>query len=144
MATLVARGHYSARHGLCRFSGANRPNGISCRRVRFAHLDTSFVALQTATQETELKVLADLQSAEDVISSPDGAFSGLVNELFTPLDQAWYQASEALLSADHAFDAAAVSGSGVAAAEFGEIVANLQLLGDALDSAPVYLGAMLF
>lgn len=93
---------------------------------------------QLAQQEFALDNLSHLQSAEAVISSHDGALSGLVNQLFfTPLDQGWYNTSEAVLNADQALAAAVASGSGLEAAQFALLTPDLQLLDYAFDSANV-------
>lgn len=103
------------------------------------------IALQMTQQDLALYNLGQLESAQDVISSHDGAFSGIINQLFfTPLDQGWVNASESVLNADQALSAAIASGSGLEAAEFGLFSPDFQLLSDALNSIPLEEVALLF
>lgn len=75
--------------------------------------------------------LSNLGSEEsDILSYDNGAFSDLLTPLFTNLDQGWYQATEALINADAAFDTAVLSGSGVDAADLSLTGADLQLFGE--------------
>lgn len=103
------------------------------------------IALQMTQQDLALYNLGQLESAQNVISAHDGALSGLVNQLFfTPLDQAWVNASEAVLNADQGLSAAIASGSGLEAAEFGLFGPDFQLLSDAFNSIPLEEVALFF
>jgi hypothetical protein len=100
------------------------------------------VAQQIMNQDGALGSLAKLESAEGVISAHAGPFSGLVSDLFTPLNQGWYQASGNLLNADQALEGA-VSGDsgvqnyGVVGAEFGVVEAAAEVVGAQIISVPV-------
>jgi hypothetical protein len=79
-----------------------------------------------------------LQSAEAVISAHDGALSTQVTQLFfVPLNQDWDTTSAALLHADQAYEAALVSGAGLDAADASLSTADLQALGDLVNSVPI-------
>jgi hypothetical protein len=89
--------------------------------------------------------LADLASAENVISSYDGgSLDSLVNPLFANLDQNWLQTSEAILSADQALETAAADGASPVAAELALFSADLSLLSDAVSSLPTDWASFLF
>ncbi|MGH3562004.1 MAG: hypothetical protein ACRDTN_09450 [Mycobacterium sp.] len=78
---------------------------------------TQFVASQTTLQDKLLQLLGQLESAESTISSHDGSFSDLVNQLFfTPLDQQWATATESVLNADQ-FVETDVAGGAIPEAE---------------------------
>jgi ABC-type transporter Mla subunit MlaD len=99
---------------------------------------------QTAAQDAELQVIANLQSAQNFISSHDDSLSGLVNQLFfTPVDQELDHASQAILSADQALATAVSSGSGVPTAELELIGTDLQFFVVGFDSLPIDFAALL-
>ncbi len=104
-----------------------------------------FVDTAITQQNVALQQLGTLASAESTISSYDnGALSSLVAPLFTDIDQQWYQTSEAVLTADQALEAAVTSGSGLDAAQFGALIPDLQLLGDAFNAIPIDWASSLF
>ncbi len=102
------------------------------------------VANLTGSDDTTLQLLGHLETFEDKILANDGSLSVLINPLLTNLDQNWYNATEGLLSADQALDAAALSGSGLQAAELGVAAADFQMLGPVFDSIPVAFASLLF
>ena len=82
--------------------------------------------------------LAELQTAEATILAYDGgALDSYVSPLFVNLDTNWLQGSEALLTADQAFETAATTGSTPIPAELAVFAADLNLLGSAANSVSI-------
>lgn len=102
------------------------------------------IAQAVASQDAVFHEIAQLQSAETVISAHDGSLSGLVDELFSSVNQQWVTASEAVLTADQAFDAAVAANSGVEAAQLGLAAADFQLLTPTFESLDVVLASVFF
>jgi hypothetical protein len=99
-------------------------------------------AQQISNQDYALESLTKLESAEGVISAHAGPFSGLVNDLFSPLNQGWYQASANQLNADQTFEDAIAGDSGVinfgaVEPEFGTYGVGVEVVGLQFASLPV-------
>lgn len=95
------------------------------------------VATQIMLQDTVLQDLGFLDSAESSLSSFDnGALSDLLNPWFTSVDQAWEQASEAMLNADQALETAVATGSATdeSTAVLGLLTPDLEIIGPGLNS----------
>lgn len=96
------------------------------------------VAQQTGFQDMLLQNLGHVESAESVILSHAGSFSALIDQFwFTPVDQGWLNETETVFAADQALAAAAASGSGLQAADFGEAAAAIQSLPLVFNDFPI-------
>lgn len=102
------------------------------------------IATQIQFQDSVLQDIANVGSAQSALSSYDhGLLAGVVNPLFTSVDQGWEQASEAALSADKAAESAITTGSSteIASAFLAIAGPEYQALGPDVQSAFIDLAA---
>jgi hypothetical protein len=107
------------------------------------------ITAQVGLENHGITDIGNLATAEDAITSQDGAFSSLVNDLLTPVDQNINQSAEAILAADQAFDVALSSDTGgvdptVLVADLGLLAPDYQFLGDVINAIPIDWAGSLF
>jgi hypothetical protein len=100
------------------------------------------VSTQVGFEDRAIVDIGNLASAENLISSNDGGFSTVVNDLLTPIDQNIYQSTEAILAADQAFDVALSTDTGgldptALVADIGLVAPDYQLLGEIINALPI-------